>query len=361
MLSSIFVSCCSITTVEAVDDDPDQVVKVITFQPGKIGIQADWTTGLVEKVEKGLQAERLGVKVDWQFQSIDNDAFNEDLLRAKAGDAKPYIVAFLKKQPGRAQLHTNMSLNAHNVWTFEIKPDVIDEAARIFREEVMPEYLSAKQSGFRTNPCLSLKYSPLQTVSGSRFLAVHSTNFVSDIAWINVDDEETHRRFESLFQQSGVAERCMPFVDHDQGLRLINCQLIVRSVAHGAHMHVDFDNEVGTDALTLMTPITPTPEGQRGFDLLYRSLDGELRTYAYRRGEALVFGAGFEHSTEPGESAEPRAFLCFTFGTDREELWPSIAKTVGRQSRLVRRPCGQFSLTHLGRLIEAAETAVAAS
>jgi len=75
-----------------------------------------------------------------------------------------------------------------------------------------------------------------------------------------------------------------------------------------------------------------------------------VRTYTYFPGEAIVLGGGFWHSTEPGWAPEPRAFLCFTFGTDREELWPSIAKTLDSyQSRILCRPGGQMQLTTLGK------------
>mmetsp|Transcript_40601 Transcript_40601/g.91583 ORF Transcript_40601/g.91583 Transcript_40601/m.91583 type:complete len:353 (+) Transcript_40601:66-1124(+) len=348
-------SCCSALSGEAVEDSADGPVKALEFQPGRLGIAADWTTGLLTEVTKGGQAERLGIHVGWQLQSVNGQPYSEVLLLAAVEAAKPFMVVFRKEQPGRAQLHNNTAMNAHNVWTFPIKSEAIEEAARLFKEEVLPEYLSAKESGLQALGSLPVKCSPLKTISGGRFLATQPLSFPSDIAWISVDDEGTYRQFERLAQQSGILEQCSPMVDHDRGLRIFNSYFVVRSVAHDANMHCDYVKEVGTDALTLMTPITPRLDGDRGFNLLYRSLDGELHTYTYRKGEAVVFGAGFEHSTEPGESAEPSAFLCFTFGTDREELWPQIARTINTQSRIVCTPSGQLKLSRLGQCMERGE------
>ena len=81
-----------------------------------------------------------------------------------------------------------------------------------------------------------------------------------------------------------------------------------------------------------------------------------LKRYEYRRGKAIVFGSGFEHSTEPGagHDGEVHAYLCFTFGTDDQERWPQIAETLDMQSRIMQQPCGELRLSALGRAIEAA-------
>eukprot|EP00418_Pyrodinium_bahamense_P030391 CAMPEP_0179136156 /NCGR_PEP_ID=MMETSP0796-20121207/64865_1 /TAXON_ID=73915 /ORGANISM="Pyrodinium bahamense, Strain pbaha01" /LENGTH=122 /DNA_ID=CAMNT_0020835219 /DNA_START=272 /DNA_END=640 /DNA_ORIENTATION=- len=111
-------------------------------------------------------------------------------------------------------------------------------------------------------------------------------------------------------------------------------------------------------------PITPYPEGCRGLNLLYKSLDGEAHTYVYRHGEAIVFGSGFEHSTEPGESETPLAFLGFTFGTDRQDMWPYISRTVGLTRRFVCNASGQFEQTttsHVHDMDEAVRAVFASS
>ena len=115
---------------------------------------------------------------------------------------------------------------------------------------------------------------------------------------------------------------------------------------------------VGHDALTLITPLDDYPETDT-FQLSYKSRGG-VRRYTYTKGRAVVFGSRFEHSTEPGKGrdGEPHVYLCFTFGTDRQDAWASIARTLGTQSRIVRHPDGALRLTKVGEQIEEALAAM---
>ena len=90
--------------------------------------------------------------------------------------------------------------------------------------------------------------------------------------------------------------------------------------------------------------ITPTNDAERLFALLSLLIG------------AVVFGSGFHHSTEPGcgVDGEVHGYLCFTFGTDEEEAWPEIGKTLDTQSRVVVHPNGELMLSQLGEGIEAA-------
>ena len=92
------------------------------------------------------------------------------------------------------------------------------------------------------------------------------------------------------------------------------------------------------------------------FQLQYLDLDGQMQQYRYRRGEAMCFGSDFMHSTEPGSASAadggPHVYLCFTFGTDRNEYWPHIYETQGSYaSRVVRKPDGEPVLTDLGQFL----------
>ena len=76
------------------------------------------------------------------------------------------------------------------------------------------------------------------------------------------------------------------------------------------------------NALTLITPMRQYPTPASGFHLLYEQVaepntaqgedgpDGLIRRYEYVYGKAIVFGAGFKHSTEPGRSHgdEPQSY-----------------------------------------------------
>ena len=52
-------------------------------------------------------------------------------------------------------------------------------------------------------------------------------------------------------------------------------------------------------------------------------------------------------------SGRPHAFLCWTFGSDKEEHWPAIEPTIGGyQSRFMRTYDNKFKLTDIGRYLD---------
>lgn len=120
--------------------------RVVQFRPGDIGISADWTTGWVLELHDGGQGEQQGVKVGWVFQSIGEEAYSRKLLDAKRASVAPYAVTFRTQSAGSQKKYYNNAMKAHNVWTLDINEDVVDEAARFFNEEVLPEYAAVRQA-----------------------------------------------------------------------------------------------------------------------------------------------------------------------------------------------------------------------
>ena len=160
----------------------------------------------------------------------------------------------------------------------------------------------------------------------------------SDIAWVSANDEDTFAVFQSAFDRLGIASHVEPYLDLDRAVRLYCGFLVIRSRCDAADFHRDWE-QTNNEAFTLITPVTANAGD---FGLLYQRLDGQTAEYAYRRGEAIVLGDHFSHSTKPGTSDEPVALLSFTFGTDRMEHWDSISRTAGHQSALFRLPDGRF-------------------
>ena len=206
-----------------------------------------------------------------------------------------------------------------------------------------------------------------------------------------MDDAPTYRAFEALFRRMGVAQRLAPYIDHASCVRLFSAFFVVRTACAAPNMHVDYAAAVGTNAMTLMTPIDRyTPN--EGFQLLFETYDSSIdepataatadsspttdpttdpttapsavpplappappaapsaaaaayRQYQYELGKAVAFASRFKHSTEPGSSNSPQAYLCFTFGSDKPEHWPLISDTIGYQSRLLARPDGALVMS----------------
>jgi len=171
----------------------------------------------------------------------------------------------------------------------------------------------------------------------------------SDIRWISPETEATFEIFESAFNQLGIARHVRDYVDVDREIRLYAGFLHTRSECIDPNFHVDWVL-TNNEGFTLLTPVCGAP-GQR---LLYKKLTGEVAEYRYRKGEAIIFGDHFIHSTPPGRCDPPFTLLVFNFGTDKMEHWDKLMKTTGRQCRLIRRPDGQFEMLRWNETDEAA-------
>lgn len=257
---------------------------------------------------------------------------------------------------GAAPAYHNSILNAPNVWQLPVPPAALNTAANIFNEALMPH---CRRGLIDELDRLPIPCTRLETPRG-RFFVMRggsSTNEElrgsSDLAWISVDDQETFDTFSEIFHDMGVAEAMAPVIDYSEEVRLYSCFYVVRSRCAVPNLHTDWDDAVGANAFTLLTPIADYPT--KNFHLLYQTAvsSDPLKQYRYTTDEALVFSSYFKHSTEPGRSAEgegPHVFLCFTFGSDKPTLWPHITPTIsGYQSRILFDNEGTEQLTELGK------------
>lgn len=259
-----------------------------------------------------------------------------------------------------AGIHCNPTLNAPNVWQIPVPPHALQRAQTIFNEALLPHLRDGLIESLDRQlvPC-----APLHGSEHGNFFVMRagsSTNAEltdsSDLAWVSVDDESTFETFRSIFDEMGVAKTMEPYIDFDNQVRLYSSFFVVRSRCSTPNIHSDWPIKVGTNAFTLLTPIDNYLT--EDFHLLYEDWEQSrtLKQYRYKAGEALVFCSKFMHSTEPGQAIDgartPHAFLCFTFGSDRQEHWPAIAPTInGYQSRFLSCYDGSFQLTQLGEYL----------
>lgn len=245
-------------------------------------------------------------------------------------------------------LYYNRRLRANNVWEIDLDASVIGSAERLFYEGEPFESVTAG---------MDEPYDVLETSVGDFF--AQRVTWDSNIAWISVDEASSFAHFQSMWQQQlELDRRFASVVPHTRRLQLYSSFFVARTWCRSHNFHFDYKPPVGCDALTLITPLRDYEETD-SFQMTYRARDpsGERcwdERYEYKLGKALVFGSQFEHSTEPGrgQDGEPHAFLCFTFGTDRQERWAEIARTLDTQSRIVAHPDGQLQLSRLGEEIE---------
>ncbi len=223
--------------------------------------------------------------------------------------------------PGQPRF-LNAALMAPNVFECDMPDAIIDELAPLAIETRRMEEKGARYT-------LS---------NGVRLYNERPSGWSSDICWLSHADEPAYDWFEDVFHRSGVGPMIAPFVPHDREIRLYAGFFVTRSSCSALNMHCDWltqDNQ----AFTLMAPLTANTGG---LGLTYESVRNERPTLTYRLGKGIVFGTDFRHSTAIGELDERAVFLCFTFGTDRMEHWPQIARTAAMQCDFLRQPDGTF-------------------
>lgn len=181
--------------------------------------------------------------------------------------------------------------------------------------------------------------------AGRRRLYSMSPPWGSDIRWYSARTKRDFARFRSIFERLGIAAHVEQYLDLDRGVQLYNSFMITRTRCDHTNFHVDWA-DANNEGFTLMTPLT---DNCSGFGMLYRKLDGTVGEYEYKRGEALIFGDDFVHSTKPGRSDEPVVLLCFNFGTDKMEHWDRIERTAARQGLLICRPDGRYQRIPLSK------------
>ena len=79
----------------------------------------------------------------------------------------------------------------------------------------------------------------------------------------------------------------------------------------------------GANAYTLITPLFELDDAHG--NLMYKDASSNIKTYQYKMNEAVIFGDGFEHATEPYARTDAlRVMLSCTFGTDKIEYLDTL-------------------------------------
>ena len=207
-----------------------------------------------------------------------------------------------------AKINKIKQLHPHNAYTFYFDKAVLAEAEFLYQI-------------FKSDP------------ESNEF---HMTPFSRNgVRWIACNSYSCYQRFESIFFQLQIPFLCSDLIDYQNKIQLY-CGFFVSSFYVAKTLwHVDYSDD--SMAYTLMLPLL----FERGHGhLLYEDND-LIKQYIYKNNEAIVFGDGFVHSTQPYHFHKTeRVMLCFTFGTDKMSYWPKISETVAKQSLFYIKPCG---------------------
>jgi hypothetical protein len=224
------------------------------------------------------------------------------------------------------RLPFNPTLRAYNVHEVPVERSLIEDARTLYEHHIAPRL--GQHGACRSGD-----------------LALHVTrpaaSWESDIGYWSADDPATFQYFEAkLFQRMNL-EPFRRWLDLEREIRLYCTFIIVRSRCHRLTFHKDYVWSCGRQCYTLMAPLQDCAASDEGH-LAYLDSWGRPRVYRYRLGTAVAFGAGFTHSTQIMTGGPPRAFLCFTFGSDKDRYWPELQRSVYGESRLLRRPGGEL-------------------
>ena len=249
--------------------------------------------------------------------------------------------------------------NAPNFMEVDIDVDIIKRVRRWYERHVQPDMMhedrleswnsSAEEepfSGAQGGVAARREYRWNRQFAGGKF--------GSDINWISPGDLATHQRMSSLYHMLAVGSHVNRYLDLTPNntareLRVYIPSFVVRSTVRKSFHHHDWDERGGSNGLTMMTPLYDMSNVTEGCNLMYKGAEQKEHMYKYTLGKAAVFGGGTFHASqlcEPRSQLErdrPWAFLCFNFGTDKMEYWPTLHKNIACSGKLIIQPDGKVA------------------
>ncbi|MCK4675253.1 MAG: hypothetical protein KAT61_05020 [Gammaproteobacteria bacterium] len=169
-------------------------------------------------------------------------------------------------------------------------------------------------------------------------LQFHITSYgMAPLLWISNNNAHTYDVFRSFMNDLDIMDDIKELVDYENQVEVYCGFFVVGKGMDRETWHKDFFD--GANGYTLITPLYEL-EKSHG-DLMYKDGSSSVEIYEYKMNEAIIFGDGFEHATQPyPESDKLRIMLSFTFGTDKAEYWDILKETIGCQSNYMILPCG---------------------
>ena len=226
----------------------------------------------------------------------------------------------------------NEELKAYNVQEVNLDLDILDEIRLFFEEDILN----------------NLNSEPQQTLGdpdGEDHFFKTYTRWSSDLKWVSVNNLKTYQRWLEYFHKFSLDKTFSNLVDFDERIVVYSIFFVARSKCFKYNFHDDFVKGVGVNALSLMAPLHDM-ESKDSIHLSYRNKNDETATYKYKKGKAIVFGEKFIHGTDIGQTKEQEVFLCFSFGTDKEEYLEKIFKTTANQGEYFMHPTKGFIRSH---------------
>ena len=227
----------------------------------------------------------------------------------------------------------NQDLKANNVFEFNIEFDKVYNLVSAILEQLNHTSLFDPTK----------KSIHLSELSLPMFVQIPNWN--GDIAWISAASKESFEFFDLCFRELQIENKTRKIAHLDFPLMMYSGFFVARSYVTSTYYHEDYTKECGNNAFTMMTPVQIDETAEFGH-LLYKNVFQKESKYRYKKGNAIIFGSDFIHSTEPFESKQKYIFLCFTYGTTDLTKWDNIKETVTEQGVSYRNPNGIINVTN---------------
>lgn len=217
-----------------------------------------------------------------------------------------------------------------NAYTLNFAEDLLNEIRASYYRDL---------SGFLLNPANGYLFeggrTHRQAITGQAYYLYSYENY--PLLWVSNNSERTYQLFQRLFEDLELQQKFHDLIDYRQGMVMYCGFFVLGNRAPEPLWHYDY--LPGANAYTLITPLFEPSPGHG--HLLYKNAQDEEQRYQYELNQALIFGPGFLHSTEPYPiSPKYRVLASLTFGSDKADYWPITKKAITAQSKYYCLPCG---------------------
>jgi hypothetical protein len=206
----------------------------------------------------------------------------------------------------------NKGMNAHNIIEVDVPIHVIDNIRRDYEKDIAP-YWHTNQS--TKDFCLVSPYAPGVETWGTFVDEVRS-----DIRWYSVNNKPTYQRYlQQHIHKLGLLDRIreLDWIPSDEDLTVFSIFFIPRSYSKRYEFHVDWAEQVGTQVVTFLLPLS----SNFNIGMAYQDNDDDIRIYNYTLGKAIGVAGGMMHSTGVGQSETQDVLLCVYVGGKNSNIW----------------------------------------
>mmetsp|Transcript_19381 Transcript_19381/g.35093 ORF Transcript_19381/g.35093 Transcript_19381/m.35093 type:complete len:281 (+) Transcript_19381:108-950(+) len=225
----------------------------------------------------------------------------------------------------------NEELNVDDVFEVDMDMDVIQKIRADYEKDVLP-YLETGKS--TDDFCLTSPYNAETKIWDEGDGHVER----SDMKWYSPRNKETFDKYLAHAEALGLKDLVgKELVDTDD-VAVYNILFLVRSRSEKLHFHLDWNDKLGTNAMTFLVPLNNFT-----IHMKYYDNDDVKQRYLYKYGKAVGFGGGFWHTTEKGHGEEQDVLFCVYLGSTDKDLWEKyVLNNIGDESGYYNDPFRGF-------------------